>query len=840
MEVTVYTHTHWDREWYRSFEEFRLRLIEVIDNVVFQLENNNASNFLLDGQTIVLDDYFALYPQNKAKIKQLIRDKKLFIGPWYVLADEFLVSGECLIRNLYYGLKQARNMGADKFIGYLPDSFGHNSQIPQILNSFGIKDCVLWRGAGDKPSEFIWKSYDGSQVFTVHLVQGYFQDILNQNIPLEEKVQKLKEILDAIKQSSLTDNVLLPSGGDHINLPDNFEDLIIKINNKIGDYNIKTGSLFSYINKIKLKTLKLNEYTGELRDNTNAPILSGTYSTRLHLKKLNITSTFNITKLLEPLISLLNTHEIIPNYNNELEYLWKLLLKNQPHDSICGCSVDTVHREMETRFERIDQIFNYLMDKSMLASARLANNNKLIIFNHLNKNYTGPIKINIPYQLPEESCVLLNTTCEFPKDIMLDTQRAPLKEDMQTFYEYLVWAKSLSPMSLNYIDINDLALPQDKPLISLNHIENSKIKIQINDKTGSLTLLDKDTNTLFSDLHVFYDYADNGDTYNFDPIEGDTEVNAQLITSEIIENNNIRAILKLKYLIKIPECLTEDNKRSLKLIYHQIDVYITVHAESKRIDFKSVWENESKDHLLQLRFAFETPITKTISENALGLIDRSFDTDYRLEDNLPAKQFEELKTNTAPMQRFVWCNGLGIITKGLQEYKIENNNIYITLLRSVGMLSKKKLSTRNLCAGPPISTNEAQCLYKQTNEYSLYPTDNPNELFAQADAFYALPAARYGMLNESTGKSTCINLVSYNNPNIYTYCMIPSQIDDINGIIVRLLNLSNQFQNIHFEACDNLTTYMETNSYEDPLSKEYSMNIELSFKPYELKTILFK
>ncbi len=839
MDVTVYAHTHWDREWYRSFEEFRLRLIEVIDNVIFQLENNKASNFFLDGQTIVLDDYFALHPQNKEKIKQLINDNKLFIGPWYVLADEFLVSGECLIRNLYYGIKNARTLGVDKFIGYLPDSFGHNSQIPQILNSFNIKDCVLWRGAGNKPSEFIWQSLDGSQVFTVHLIHGYFQDILNQNISLEEKAQKLKQILDKIKQNSLTEYILLPSGGDHINLPDEFENLIIKINNKIEEYNINTGSLLSYIDKVKLNIPNLIQYTGELNDNSTAPILPSTYSTRIHLKKLNIISTFNITKLLEPLISILNTQKLIPDYNKELEYLWKLLLKNQPHDSICGCSIDSVHREMETRFERIDGIFNYIMDKSMLIASKLANYNKLIIFNHLNNKYTGPVKVKVPYHLLENSCILINITCDFPENIMFDTQRAPLKEDIKPFYEYLVWVKDLDAISLNYIDVNHLTLPQDIPQISLNHIENSKVKIKINDKTGFLILLDKETNKVFDNLHVFCDYADNGDTYNFDPIEGDTPINAEFITSKIIESNNIRAILKIEYQIKIPEYLTKDNKRSSNLIDHDIDVFITVQAESKRIDFKTVWENKSKNHLLQLKFAFEEPVNKTISENTLGLIERSFDPNYRLEDNPPAKQFEELKTNTAPMQRFVWCNGLGIITKGLQEYKAENNNLYITLLRSVGMLSKEKLRSRNLCAGPPLTVNQAQCLNEQTNEYALYPTDSPSELFSRTDAFYSLPIARYGLLYKRENKVNCINLVNYDNPNIYTYCIKPSQVDGFNGIIVRLFNLSNQTQNIRFKACDKFTMYIQTNSYEEKNSKECQIDSELEFKPYELKTIIF-
>ncbi|MCK7485182.1 MAG: hypothetical protein MZU97_06225 [Bacillus subtilis] len=94
MDVIVYSHTHWDREWYRPFQEFRLRLIDVIDQIINQLTQGEMNSFYLDGQTIALDDYLQIHPYKKEQIIELIKNKKLLIGPWYVLADEFLVSGK--------------------------------------------------------------------------------------------------------------------------------------------------------------------------------------------------------------------------------------------------------------------------------------------------------------------------------------------------------------------------------------------------------------------------------------------------------------------------------------------------------------------------------------------------------------------------------------------------------------------------------------------------------------------------------------------------------------------------------------------------------------------------
>ena len=171
--VIAYLHTHWDREWYREFEIFRMRLLRVFDNILDMLSKNKIPSFYFDGQVSALEDYLEMRPENRELIEGLIRHKKLFIVPFYCLVDEFLTDKTCFAKNLELGIKTAQKYGCNDFIGYLADTFGHSQNIPDILRDFGIDKCIVWRGCPDEiPSDFKWCGMN-----TVNLIRGYFNDI---------------------------------------------------------------------------------------------------------------------------------------------------------------------------------------------------------------------------------------------------------------------------------------------------------------------------------------------------------------------------------------------------------------------------------------------------------------------------------------------------------------------------------------------------------------------------------------------------------------------------------------------------------------------------------------
>ena len=174
--VAIVPHTHWDREWYAPFQEFRLNLVDVLDQLLAQLEREPSYRaFLLDGQMAVVDDYLEIRPENEERLRHLATSGRLTMGPWYILMDEFLVSAETIVRDLQLGLERAGAFGGAMSIGYLPDMFGHIAQMPQILAQTGFADAVVWRGV---PSEitstgFDWEAPDGSTVRAEYLVRGY-------------------------------------------------------------------------------------------------------------------------------------------------------------------------------------------------------------------------------------------------------------------------------------------------------------------------------------------------------------------------------------------------------------------------------------------------------------------------------------------------------------------------------------------------------------------------------------------------------------------------------------------------------------------------------------------
>ena len=279
-KVIMYIHTHWDREWYREFEEFRLRLIEVTDEILERLQSGDLPEFYFDGQTIALEDYLEIYPEKEELVKSLIKQKKLFVGPFCCSADQFLTNGESLLRNLYFGIKKSREWGEKDFIAYLSDTFGHCVSMNEILKTANLDKAVIWRGIGDLPADLTW-----NDIKTTNLIQGYFNDFLNCDIDFDTKSDLLKKYLDKIAAKS-GEYVLLPIGGDHLKACDDIKNLICKLNKKFKDeYQFILSNPIEYFKKIK------DEYRtsvkGEFLNNDKTFILQGVYSARNDIKQAN-------------------------------------------------------------------------------------------------------------------------------------------------------------------------------------------------------------------------------------------------------------------------------------------------------------------------------------------------------------------------------------------------------------------------------------------------------------------------------------------------------------------------------------------------------------------------
>ncbi|MCM2535883.1 hypothetical protein NDK43_30845 [Neobacillus pocheonensis] len=362
MNFHVISHTHWDREWHQTYQQYRVKLIRFMDELLELLETSPAyTSFLLDGQTIVLEDYLEIKPKNQDRIKQLVKEGRIIIGPWYIQPDEFTPSGESLIRNLLIGQQVGNEFGPSMQIGYLPDSFGQAAQIPQVLKGFGINHALFWRGITNEEIEktdFWWVGPDGSKVLTTHLPLGYGNGRML-STDLEQNLEIIEENHASLKDMATSPNILLMSGFDQRSANKDLPEIIDELNKYYADqgteFQVKLSRLQDYFEGISRESEKLESLSGEFRKGRNMRVHVSIASTRLDLKKKN----FEVQTLYEKYIEPLNSLSFLAGhlYDNEIiNKGWKYMMQNHAHDSICNVCTDATHQEMDMRYEFAKQI----------------------------------------------------------------------------------------------------------------------------------------------------------------------------------------------------------------------------------------------------------------------------------------------------------------------------------------------------------------------------------------------------------------------------------------------------------------------------------------------------
>ncbi|MFW9886303.1 MAG: alpha-mannosidase [Candidatus Thorarchaeota archaeon] len=364
VEAILISETHWDRAWYRTFQQFRLRLVNLVNELLDILDRDpEFKTFTFDGQTVVIEDYLEMVPHQRKRFTRHVKDGRIDIGPWYVLPDVFLVSGEALIRNLLMGHRIGKEFGGVIDVGYIPDPFGHVSQIPMILSQFNYNSAIFARGTGneidDLGAEFIWEASDGSEVLT-HWLPYSYGNAARLPEDIGDALDTLDDVVQKLKPWSRIGTVLLMNGSDHV-LPQPQVPEVIRIYNEKYDDKIIFGSLPMFIDRIRKKKDSLKRFRGEFRRSKYENLLSGVYSTRIYLKQMNEYIQRLLERTVEPWCSVAYALGS-PYPRDQIILAWKYLLRNHPHDDICGCSVDEVHDDMVQRFRWADEIAGALVD----------------------------------------------------------------------------------------------------------------------------------------------------------------------------------------------------------------------------------------------------------------------------------------------------------------------------------------------------------------------------------------------------------------------------------------------------------------------------------------------
>ena len=788
VKLVVIAHTHWDREWYYTFDKYRLRLVRCIDKALALFrEKPGFHSFMLDGQVAPVDDYLEIRPEKREELIRRVKERRLIIGPWYIQPDEFLVNEESLVRNLMLGIREAQRYGGCMKIGYLPDTFGHTVQLPQILRGFGIDVFVFHRGLGPAFEElgtpFIWQAPDGSSVIALFLYGGYCNLMKIPPDP-DKAVEHVKALYERWKNYLRISVMPGMVGCDHHLPRDYLPEVISELKSRSDlPVEIKMGTLEEVAEAARKESGNLKTYSGELLSSHYHVVLYGTWSSRVYLKQLNFESEVLLTYFVEPLWTI----AWILGAKHPREFIWrawKYLILSQPHDSICGCSTDEVHKECEARllkaktlaeellqctgrdfgilgcyvkycagFDQEWHALTYINSKIDLSFEEDANF-YVVAYNTLPWKRRSVIKLKIrPYEVDEEFVDALmriapegyEITRKMVKEkglIRIDFQDVMLKDSKGNVIpcQYRVlpdetvelsWIDELPAMGYKaYAVLARSSMSMESDIRWGNDfIENEYFKVEFDlERGGALRIIDKRSGEVYEGLNVIEDNGDKGDGYDYSPPDVDEVIKSDACKAslEIVEKGPVLVTAKVSLSMKVPVSLTPDRKRrSESRVNLPVTFYVTLYSKVPRVDVRTVVFNVAKDHRLRVVFPTGVNTPKHWVKTHYCVLERPNKTPhyYIRPDGTKAP------VETYPMRLWVDVNdgrrGLCIAARGLHEYEVRDgekgSEIAITLMRCVGWLSKPDLLTRPVGAGPEIATPDAQCFGERVFEYSIIP-----------------------------------------------------------------------------------------------------------------------
>lgn len=781
----IISHTHWDREWYLPYEKHHVRLVALVDSLLDKLDQGGEfKSFYLDGQTIILEDYLQVRPENKERLEKHIREGRILIGPWYILQDAFLTSGEANVRNMQIGHQDAKRYGEPAKIGYFPDTFGLVGQTPQLMQQSGIGNAFFGRGV--KPtgfnntvadggyessfSELIWEGPDGSKVLGILFANWYSN---GNEVPVDEKEARAywdRKLADAEKYAS-TGELLYMNGCDHQPIQLDLPEAIETASKLYPDTEFIHSNLPDYLKALEQASegKTLSTVQGELRSQRTDGwgTLVNTASARVYLKQMNQEGQAILEKVAEPLASM--AHLLGKDYPHHLfTYAWKTLMQNHPHDSICGCSVDEVHREMVTRFAKSKHVAEAIIDDSKAIIAEAVDTTRfeaygedplpLLAINTTGWTRSGVITVELDaarlylregYTLEETArrmkeadlgdrvlvdeqgniveCTVEDLGLLFGYDLPDDRFRQPYmcRKVRITFQAGDVPALGLRTYA--WVRGNDSLKPANgKTSLAAGErtLENGKMKVEISND-GSYTLTDKASGRIYRDLGVYENTGDIGNEYMFRQPEGEKALTTKGLqaTVKLVEDTPYRASIEIVHQWMIPASADEQldreqrelvyyperkAQRSDKLIPLEIRTVLSLESEGKGLHIETFLNNQAKDH--RVRALFPTDITAPAHR-----ADSMFEIAERA--NEPAPEWVN-PSNTQHQQAFVevgdGTDGLVVANLGLNEYEVlrdGRNTIAVTLLRAVGELGDWGL----------FPTPEAQCLGEHTFRMELIP-----------------------------------------------------------------------------------------------------------------------
>ncbi len=758
--VAIVPHTHWDREWYRSFQTFRLNLVDLFDVLLPLLESDDGySHFMLDGQMAAVDDYLEIRPGEEGRLRHLAAAGRISMGPWYVLMDEFLASGETIIRNLQMGLHRGSVFGGAMGVGYLPDMFGHIAQMPQILRQAGFTHAVVWRGVPSSITRtgFIWEAPDGSEVRTEYLPDGYGNGAV---LPDDAKalVQRTADLFDETGDRLLGDLLCL-NGSDHLMPQPGLSRVVAEANNLQDDFAFEITSLTRYL--AAAPTEGLERWIGELRSGFRADMLMGVTSNRVDVKRLGEQAARQLERRAEPLAALFQPRSEWPH--RQLELAWTEMVRNSAHDSICACSVDDVVDAVLYRYAKARDIASGLAERAVLTLARSLAEPGQYVLNPAPRPRRGLVELVVGAAEPPGPGVQVlweRTDPPSPREMDADAVRAILGMLQGPQIEHDTWLHDLTveedeegitilfavgaeerhnvPIAQAKRDIYArmdarpeavIRLGLDQPPVrhvaalvaevegygwgpvepvSPVHpvsasgpgepvaLSNGLVSVEVDESIGTFSL---DGRAGYGRL---VDGGDFGDSYNYSPPGQDSIVDTpESVSVRVTEAGPVRAraVIAADYLW--PDHVEGDSQARVGQQPVTIETTLELRADEAAVRVTTSFVNPSRDHRLRVHLPLPEPDSTSKAECAFAVVERGLTAEGRP---------DEFGLPTAPSRRFVSAGGLTVVHDGVCEYELTDitsrsdgdtaSTLALTVLRCTGMLSRSGMTYRPFPAGP--------------------------------------------------------------------------------------------------------------------------------------------
>ncbi|HFD0882954.1 alpha-mannosidase [Enterococcus faecium] len=889
-KVYIISHSHWDREWYMAYEQHHMRLIELIDDLLELFEVDPSFNsFHLDGQTIILDDYLQVRPEKRQAIQQAINEGKLRIGPFYILQDDFLISSESNVRNMLIGMEESRKWGTPVMLGYFPDTFGNMGQTPQLMKQAGISAAAFGRGVkpigfdnqvleaenySSQYSEMWWKGPDQTAIFGLLFANWYSN---GNEIPVEKEAALAfwKQKLADAEQYASTNHLLMMNGVDHQPVQKDISKAIHLANELFPDYEFIHSNFTDYLEAVQKDVPEdLGSVEGELtsQETDGWYTLANTASARVYLKQWNTKVQRQLENITEPLATM--AYEVSGNYpHDQLDYAWKTLMQNHPHDSICGCSVDSVHREMIPRFEKADEVGKYLAQDSLEQLTAAIDTTgfpkdsfPFVIVNTAGMDKTGEAEITIelerkrfaegiPEQLYQElenlpkrkyhvetksgatiPAILSEETVQFGYDLPKDRFRVPY---MARMIKVTLPLENMPAFSWEtFVLVEGEAKAEEKETMihqSGRIIENGPLHLTI-EKNGTITMEDRKNKRKLNNLHIFEDIGDIGNEYIFkqpfcdQPILSSNKENSEVkVLVDTPEIAKISILQEMEIPVSADERLEKEQQMVVEFRYRkaerskekrilQIKTIMTIRKDSKKIDFETTLDNQMKDHRLRVLFPTKLHVEHHEADSIFEVVKRP---------NHVSKSWEN-PTNPQHQQAFVNIHdeeyGVTVGNFGLNEYEVtEDGQIAVTLLRSVGELGDWGY----------FPTPEAQCLGEHRFNYSI-ELHGPEEKFSTYLHAYAaqIPFSTQQIKHH---EGTLISKQQYLTIKSETFAITALKRSKFSDkVVVRGFNMSSHLEKLEITKDNGKTVIL--NLLEEPTKQAVVPIIQ----PYEIRTIGFE